>query len=98
MYKLELTKQAQRDAVKAFRGGYQKVVDEILDTLERAPFEPTHQYEPLKNNFKDFHSRRIDYHNRIVYTVYPNAENLTDENGKVFDGIVRVTSMWGHPY
>jgi len=98
MYKLEFTAQAQRDATKAARAGYKDMVNDILDVLERDPFEPSQQYEALKYNLKGKHSRRINYSNRIVYSVRPNADGLRDENGKPFDGIVHVTNMWGHPY
>jgi toxin YoeB len=98
MYKLEFTKQAQKDANIAVRAGYERQVKEILDTVQEDPFRSTQQFERLLHNLKGMCSRRIDYHNRFVYSVLANTDGLMDEKGELYEGIVHVVSAWGHNY
>jgi len=100
MYKLRQTKQAQKDYEIATKNGYTDKLVEIFDVVERDPFEktPGHHYEELKGNLKGRRSRRINRPNRFTYEVLPNDEGLKDKYGKQYDGIVRILTMWGHPY
>jgi len=98
MYKLRWSKQAKRDAETCERAGFKAQLDEILDTVEQSPYEPTQQFERLVGNLKGVYSRRINYYNRLIYTTHPNEEGLRDENGELYEGIVLVHRSWGHDY
>jgi len=98
MYKLEFTKQAQKDAKIAARAGYEKQVKEILETVQENPFKPIQHFERLVGNLKSMYSRHIDYHNRFIYAVFPNKDGLRNEKAELYEGIVHVVSMWGHNY
>ncbi|MDR2591221.1 MAG: Txe/YoeB family addiction module toxin [Chitinispirillales bacterium] len=98
MYKLEFTKQAQKDVKIAARAGYENQVKEILETVQKDPFNSTQQFERLLGNLKGMCSRRIDYHNRFVYSVLTNTDGLRNEKGVLYEGIVHVVSAWGHNY
>jgi len=91
---------ADKDEEAVRRAGYGAKFAEIMNTVKKDPFEPTpgHHFEQLKGNLKNHYSRRINYHNRFIYTVHPNTENAIDETGKPYDGIVRVHRAWGHNY
>jgi Txe/YoeB family toxin of toxin-antitoxin system len=98
MYKLEFTKQAQKDATIAARAGYKRQIDEILKTVQKNPFISTQHFERLAGSLKKLCSRQIDYHNRFIYSVFPNTGELKNEKGELYEGIVHVVSMWGHNY
>jgi plasmid maintenance system killer protein len=69
-----------------------------MTTVENDPYKPTQHFERLTGNLKGLYSRQINYKNRFVYTVLPNTENARDEDGNLYDGIVRVHESWGHKY
>jgi len=98
MYKAYFTKLAQKDAKTAKQNGYKDRIDEITETVERDPFEPTpgHRFEGLKGYDPPIYTRRINRHHRFVYTIEPNTENERDENGVPYEGIVVVHRIWGH--
>jgi len=100
VYRLDESKQAGKDYETAERAGRKAKLDEILSVLERDPFEPTpgHRFELLKNNLKGHYSRRINRHNRVLYTVHPNTEGARDDDGNPYQGIVRIHEAWGHNY
>jgi Txe/YoeB family toxin of Txe-Axe toxin-antitoxin module len=50
MYKLEFTKQAQKDIKIAVRAGYENQVKEMLETVREDPFKSTQQFERLLGN------------------------------------------------
>jgi Txe/YoeB family toxin of toxin-antitoxin system len=64
--------------------------------MKNNPFQIPPEYEKLNGDMKGLYSRRINKKHRLVYDVLPNAENLTDENGELYKGIVKVISMWTH--
>jgi len=100
MYRVDLSKKAKKDEVTARRAGYGAKFAEIMNTVKRNPFEPTpgHHFEKLVGNLKNSYSRCINHHNRFVYEVLPNTENARDDDGNLYDGIVRVHEAWGHKY
>jgi len=90
-YKALFTGPAHKDAKIARKNGFKDKIDEMIETVERNPFEPTpgHRFERLKGNLQDQYSRRITGFHRFIYEVYPNSEELKDEKtGKLYDGIV----------
>ncbi len=96
MYKVEFTKQAEKDAVKIERVGLKDKAVEVIRTVRKNPFEFSQGFEKLQGNLKDMYSRRINRHHRFVYSVFPNTENLKDVNGELYEGIVHVNRMWTH--
>jgi Txe/YoeB family toxin of toxin-antitoxin system len=98
MYRAAFTKLAQKDAKKAKQNGYRDRINELTETVENDPFEPTpgHCLEKLKGFEPPIYTRRINRHHRFVYTIEPNTENEIDKNGTPYEGIVVVHRLWGH--
>jgi Txe/YoeB family toxin of toxin-antitoxin system len=96
MYKIQLTKQAQKDAVNIERAGLKPKAVEIIKTVCTNPYEKSQYFEVLKHDLKGACSRHITRQHRFVYEVLPNTENLKDENGELYKGIIKVISMWTH--
>jgi Txe/YoeB family toxin of toxin-antitoxin system len=78
LYKILRTKQAQKGAEICERTKFKARLDEILDTVERAPYELSQGFERLTGNMNGACSRRISHHNRFVYTVLPNNDGAVD--------------------
>ena len=96
MYKIQLTKQAQKDVVNIERAGLKPKAAEIIKTVRNNPYEKSQYFEVLTRDLKGSCSRHITRQHRFVYEVLPNTENLKDENGELYEGIVKVISMWTH--
>jgi len=96
MYKLIWAKKTEKDGTYINSAGLSDKVDEISETVERDPFEPSQHFERLKYNLKGTCSRKISKQQRFLYKVLPNTENLIDKDGKPYDGIVLVLSIWKH--
>jgi Txe/YoeB family toxin of toxin-antitoxin system len=93
-----LTKQAHKDHENIERNGLKPQLSKILSTVRKNPFELSQGFEKLKGKLKNEYSRRISLQHRFIYNVFPNAENLVNHNGKIYDGIVKIISMWNHGY
>jgi len=96
MYDVRFTKQAQKDAVKVERAGLKPKAAEIITVIKKNPHEESQSFEYLKGNLKGSCSRRLNRQHRFVYEVLLNTENAEDNNGDLFEGIVKVVSMWTH--
>jgi len=96
MYSLQLTKQAQKDAMQVERAGLKAKTVEIIKTVRKNPYEESQGFEMLKYDLSGSYSRRINRQNRFVYEVLPNTEGLKDESGNPYEGIIKVISMWTH--
>jgi len=96
MYDIRLTKQAQKDAVNVERAGLKPKAIEIRNTIRKNPFEASQSFEKLKGDLQDLCSRRLNRQHRFVYEVLPNSEGAKDETGTLYEGIVKVISMWTH--
>jgi len=66
---LVYTKQAQKDAKKIKAAGLKPKVVELLELLERNPFETPPDYEKLVGDLTGAYSRRINIQHRLVYEV-----------------------------
>lgn len=84
MYKVLLTKQAQKDAKKIANAGLKAKVIQLVKILEENPFQSYPTYEKLIGNLSGFYSRRINKQHRLVYEI------IHDEK------IVRILRMWSH--
>ena len=95
-YKLKYTRQAEKDARLLEQAGLDRAAKRLLAIMRRNPFQNPPPFEKLKGDFKDSYSRRINRQHRIVYDVLPNLEKLIDENGDLYQGIVKIIRMWTH--
>jgi len=98
-YRIDWTRQALKDTVNIERAGLKRQVSDIQKVLKRNPYEPMggQQVEKIVRPPNGAYSRRINKQHRFIYTVRPNTDGLKDKDGNLYDGIVRVISMWGHP-
>ena len=84
MWKLVYTPQARKDAKKLARSGLKEQAQEILDLLEKNPFEAYPPYEKLVGDLAGAFSRRINIQHRVVYQVMKKER------------IVKVLRLWTH--
>jgi len=96
MYKILHTKQALKDSQSVKHAGLGSKAKEIEKTVKKDPFEKSQGFERLTRDLKGACSRRINRQQRYVYQVLPNSEKLVDEKGVLYEGIVKVISMWTH--
>lgn len=75
--------------------GMKPKVGELLKIIGDNPYQNPPEYEKLQG-LKETYSRRINKQHRLVYQVLPNTENLKDENGNLYKGIVKIIRMWTH--
>jgi len=95
-YKLKYTKQAEKDARLLEQAGLDKTAVKLLSVIKNNPYQNPPPYEKLIGDLKGSISRRINRQRRITYDVLPNSENLKDENGEVYKGIIKIIRMWTH--
>jgi len=96
MYDIWLTKQAKKDAIKIVRAGLKQKTALIIKTVRINPFENSQNFEKLVGDLLGAYSRRINRQHRFIYEVLPNDNNHKDINGVLYDGIIKVISMWTH--
>ncbi|MDR0857502.1 MAG: Txe/YoeB family addiction module toxin [Oscillospiraceae bacterium] len=96
MYKLIYTSQAKHDWKIVKRSLHRKTVNNLLEIVKRNPLEYPPEFEYLLGNMDGAISRRINKKHRFVYEILPNSDSLTNETGAVYDGIVKIISMWNH--
>jgi len=82
--KLVYTRQAQKDANKLAAAGLKDKAVELLEILERNPFETPPPYEKLKGDLTGACSRRINVQRRLVYQVLEKER------------IVKIIRLWTH--
>ena len=78
------------------QAGLHKVAIKLLAIIKENPYQNPPPYEKLQGDLKGSYSRRINKQHRLLYDVLSNDENLIDENGKPYNGIVKVIRMWTH--
>jgi Txe/YoeB family toxin of toxin-antitoxin system len=96
MYKIALTRQAQKDAINVERAGLKPKAAEIIETVRQNPYEESQGFEKLKGDLGGAYSRRLNRQHRFVYEILPNVENEAEANGNPYNGVVKVLSMWTH--
>lgn len=96
MYDVELTDDADDDYQKFKSTNLLPKIAKILKTVKENPYEESQGFERLKHDLSGMCSRQINRKHRFVYAVLPNTENRKDDDGALFEGIVRITSMWSH--
>lgn len=93
MYKVVLTRQAQKDLKKLKETGLSHKAKALADVVAKNPFQNPPAYEEFVGNLSGLYSRRINIKHRFVYRVI--AEPFA-EGGRTYDGTVVVASMWSH--
>lgn len=83
-WQLVYSKQATRDARKLAAAGLKKQAQALLDVLAADPFGRPPPFEKLVGDLTGAYSRRINFHHRLVYEVFPEQKT------------VRVLRMWAH--
>jgi len=84
IYKINLSKQAEKDAKKILATNLDAKLKKIINELKADPFNESYHYEKLKYELSGKHSKRISYQHRLVYSV--------DEKNKV----IYIYRMWSH--
>lgn len=68
----------------------------ILSIIAANPYQYPPEFEKLQGNLKGSFSRRVNKKHRIIYDILPNDKGLTDENGVLYKGIIKIIRMWTH--
>jgi toxin YoeB len=82
MWRVILTKQANKDAKKLNSAGLKPQTQELLITLTENPYQPP--CEKLKGDLSGYYSRRINKQHRLIYQILPEEK------------IVKILRMWSH--
>ena len=82
MWRVILTKQANKDAKKLNSAGLKPQTEALLMILTENPYQPP--YEKLRGNLSGYYSRRINRQHRLIYQI------LSEEK------IIKVLRMWSH--
>ena len=93
MYRIVFTKQAAKDAKKLKAAGLDAKAKSLIAIVEKNPFAYPPAFEPLVGSLAGMYSRRINRQHSFVYEVF---EEPTASGGSVYDGTVKVLSMWTH--
>ncbi|MCL2420496.1 MAG: Txe/YoeB family addiction module toxin [Defluviitaleaceae bacterium] len=98
MYKAILSRQAVKDLEKLKRAGasYARKAKWLVNIVSSNPYQNPPPYEKLVGDLQGYYSRRINEQHRFIYDVLPNIDNLKDENGMLYKGIVHILRMWTH--
>jgi Txe/YoeB family toxin of toxin-antitoxin system len=83
-WKLVYTRQAQKDAKKLAAAGLKDKAVELLEILERDPYETSPPYEKLKGDLAGACYRRISVQHRLVYQILDKQKT------------VKIIRLWTH--
>lgn len=83
-WQLVYTKQARKDAKKLSAAGMRPKAEELLEILEKNPFQNPPPYEKLVGDLAGAYSRRINIQHRLVYEVIQSRRT------------VKVIRLWTH--
>lgn len=83
-WRLVYTRQARKDAKQLAAAGLKEKAINLLELLERNPFEAPPPYEKLLGDLSGAYSRRINIQHRLVYQVIEE------------ECVVKVIRMWSH--
>ena len=84
MYKIIFSHQADKDKKLIKSAGLEEKTKKILNLIAQNPYDDSYSFEKLKGDLNNYFSRRINLHNRLVYSV-------DEESKEVF-----VVRMWSH--
>ena len=83
-WKLYYTKQAQKDARKLASSGLRGKAQDLLQIIEKDPYQNPPPYEKLVGDLAGAYSRRINIQHRLIYQV------LEEEKA------IKVLRLWTH--
>jgi Txe/YoeB family toxin of toxin-antitoxin system len=83
MYKIFLSKQAEKDTVLLERANLKPKAVELLRIIRQNPFQNPPPYEKLKS-YESVYSRRVNRQHRLVYQVFAEPR------------IIKIVRMWTH--
>ena len=83
-WELVYTKQANKDAKKIAASQLKQKAQEILEILEKDPFQSPPPFEKLVGDLAGAYSRKINIQHRMVYQVYKKEK------------VVKIIRMWTH--
>ncbi|GHU81926.1 addiction module protein [Spirochaetia bacterium] len=95
MYRITLTRQAEKDIRNLENSGLKQKAAVLLRIIRQNPFQNPPPYEKLRG-FNETYSRRINIQHRLVYHVLPNDDGETDDAGIPCQGIIKIIRMWTH--
>jgi len=95
MYKIVLTRQAEKDAQKLEQTGLKPKAVGLIKIIRHNPYQNPPFYEKLQG-YKDTYSRKINIQHRLVYQLLPNENEEKDDVGIPYQGIVKIIRMWTH--
>jgi Txe/YoeB family toxin of toxin-antitoxin system len=95
-YKVGFSKRACKDLEKIKRSKLAGKVYEISCILSENPYKSPPSFEKLNGNLEGRFSRRVNEQHRYVYRVLPNDTGEKDGNGNLYEGFVKVQSVWSH--
>lgn len=84
-YFVDLSKEAKNHIVEWRKSGQKKIlakIEVLLSELAEHPKTGTGQVEQLKRNLSGLWSRRIDKHNRLVYSIADDVVTVTVVSAK----------------
>ncbi len=83
-WKLVYTKQAQKDAKKLVASGLRHQAEELLEILQKNPYQSPPPFKRLVGDLKGALSRRINIQHRLVYEILDEIKT------------VKIIRMWTH--
>ena len=83
-WELVYTKQAQKDAKKLASAGLRPKALELLEILQKNPFQNPPPFEKLVGDLFGAYSRRLNIQHRLVYQIYETER------------IVKIIRLWTH--
>ena len=93
MYLIKFSKHAAKDARNLKSAGLDEKAKSLIEVIRKDPFHEPPRYEALVGNLSGMYSRRINIQHRLVYQVH--AEPMV-EDGKKYEGTVKILRMWTH--
>ena len=98
MYETILSRQVIKDLAELKRTGaaYAKKAKSYVYIVTIDPFQNPPPYKKLRGNLDGCYSRKINDQHKFIYEVLLNIDNIKDENGVPYKGIVHVLRMWTH--
>lgn len=84
MWQIYFAKQAKKDAKKLASSGLKDKAKELLDIIEKNPFQNPPPFEKLVGDLDGAYSRRINIQHRLVYQVLEEQQ------------AIKVLRLWTH--
>ncbi len=83
-WKLVYTKQAQKDSKKLASSGLKNKAKQLLDIIQKDPYQNPPPYEKLVGDLSGAYSCRINIQHRLVYQIYKKEQTI------------KVIRLWTH--